>query len=134
MVHDKIALLLKDIAKVKEELSGIKKDIKIEETIEDEQYLQLKKALKELKAQVKDKQDEHMSELASDDHYNKLRELRLKAEEELAHANEALFKVLDELPKKYFEIQIDTENGPVKVQVQPEMKIFLNGKEEKKRV
>ncbi len=133
MVHDKIALLLKDISKYKEQLKGIKQDMKIEETIENDDYFHLKKASKDLKSQVKDMETEHLAELASDDHYTKLRGMRLKAEEDLAHTNEQLFKTLDELPKKYFEMQLETENGPVKVQVQPEMKLFMNGKEEKKR-
>ena len=131
MVHDKIALLLKDISKIKEELKGVKKDIKFEEKLTNEQYLELKVALKEMKAQVKDLENEHLSDLSTDEHYGKLREMRLKGEEDLAHANQNLFKVLEELPKKYFEMQIETDNGPVKVQGQPEMRIFLNGKEEK---
>lgn len=134
MVHDKIALLLKDISKIKENLKGVKKDIKVEEKLTSERYLELKAALKEMKAQVKEMEEEHLADLASDEHYGKLRELRLKNEEDLAHANQDLFKALEELPKKYFEMQIETENGPVKVQGQPEMKIFLNGKEEKRKV
>lgn len=131
MVHDKIALLLKDVAKVKEKLKDIKKDMKQEEKIDDDDYLQLKKALKELKEQVKDKDDENMENLHTDDFYNQLRELRMKAEEELAHMNQKIFELIAQLPPKAFEIKMETDAGPVRVQIQPEMKIYLNGREEK---
>ncbi len=64
---------------------------------------------------------------------NKLRDLKLKKEEELAHANELLFKAVEQLPQKYCQIKIETGAGPVNVQIQPEMKVYVNGREEKKR-
>jgi len=134
MVHDKIALLLQDIAKLKEKLKDVKKDRKQEEVVDTEAYRELKKAAKELRAQVKDMDDEHKENLKSDSFYNQLREMQLKAEEELAQMNGKLFELIDELPKKFFEMNVDIEEGKVKVQVQPEMKVFVNGKEEKRRV
>lgn len=133
MVHDKIALLLKDIAKLKEKLQGVKKDMKEEEKLETPEFLELKKTAKDLRGQMKDLKDEHEEELKSDSFYNQLRELKLKAEEELAHANEKLFALIDELPQKFFEMDVEVDAGKVKVQCQPEMKLFVNGKEEKRR-
>lgn len=133
MVHDKIALLLKDISQVGEKLKDIKKDMKQEEKLTDNDYLELKKALKDLKAQVKEREEEHAEDLKKDDFYNQLRELRLKSEEELANLSEKLFGLLSDLPPKAFEIKMETEAGPVRVQVIPEMKVYMNGKEEKKR-
>lgn len=134
MVHDKIALLLKDISKLRDKLKDVKKDKKQEEVVDTEAYRELKKAAKELRAQVKDMDDEHKEELKSDSFYNQLREMQLKTEEELAQMNAKLFELIDELPKKFFEMNVDIEDGKVKVQVQPEMKVFLNGKEEKRRI
>lgn len=133
MVHDKIALTLKDIAKLKEKLKDVKKDMKQQEKLDTTEYLDLKKALKELKAQVKDLEEVHEEELKSDDWYNQLREMKVKSEEELALANEKLFALIDELPQKFFEMDVEVEDGKVKIQVQPQMQLFVNGKEEKRR-
>ena len=47
MIHDKIQLAIKELRKFEEELKSVKKDIREEEKIEDEQYVELKKSLKE---------------------------------------------------------------------------------------
>lgn len=133
MIQDQISLMLQEIAKLKEKLKEIKKDIKLEERIESEQYEELKKALKEMKAQVKDFEEQEMAELRKEESYAKLKELKMKAEEDIALANEKLFKAIGQLPPKPFEMNVDLEAGPVRVQVIPDMRIFLNGKEEKKR-
>ncbi len=133
MVHDKIAIILKDLGVVREKLKDVKKDMKQEEHLDEAQYLELKKALKDLKAQVKEREEEHAEDLKKDDFYNQLRELRMKHEEELANLSEKLFGLLSDLPPKAFEIKMETENGSVRVQVIPEMTLYMNGKEEKKR-
>ena len=133
MVHDKIAVLLKDLATLRDKLKEVKKDMKSEEKIETEDYLSLKKSLADLKKQVKDFEDDYNESLKKDSFYNQLREMKLKAEEEIALANEKLFSLVEELPQKFFEMDVDLEAGRVKVQIQPEMRVYLNGKEEKKR-
>lgn len=132
MVEDKITLALQDIAKLKEALRDIKKDMKVEEKIDNEQYLQLKSAYKGLRGQIKDMEEDHEEELKKDDFYNSLRELKLKKEEELAHANKDLFDAVAKLPAKPIQMKMETEAGPVNIQIQPEMRVFVNGKEEKK--
>ena len=131
MVEDKIALILKDIAKLKDDLKGVKKDMKQEEKIENDQYLELKKAYKDLRGQIKEMEEEHEDELKSDDFYNRLRELKMKKDEELAHSRENLQLSLAKLPIKALQMQMETENGRVNVQIQPEMKVYVNGREEK---
>ncbi|MBT4917337.1 hypothetical protein HN709_04175 [Candidatus Peregrinibacteria bacterium] len=132
MVEDKIALALKDISKIKEELKEIKKDMRSEEKIENDQYIQLKSAYKDLRGQLKDMEDDWEEQLKSDDFYNKLREARLRKEELLAHAQKDLFDAVAKLPVKPVQMKMETEIGPVNVQIHPEMKVFVNGKEEKK--
>jgi len=109
MVEDKISMALKDIAKFKEDLRGIKKDMKAEE---------------------KDYEDE----LKKDDFYNKLREAKVKKEEQLAHAKKALFDAVGTLPVKPIQMKMESEMGPLNIQIQPEMKIYVNGKEEKMKI
>ncbi|MDX9971051.1 MAG: hypothetical protein RBS56_04070 [Candidatus Gracilibacteria bacterium] len=133
MIHDQIALLLQDLAKHKERLKDIKKDIKAEEKIENEQYFELKRAHKQMKEQVKEFEDNYLSGLSSDEHYNKLRELKIAEEEDIAKLNENLFKKLAELPPKPFTMEVTLDEMPVKIQVMPDMRLFVNGKEEKKR-
>lgn len=134
MIQDQISLILRDIEKVKVNLREVKKEIKLEEKIEDDRYEELKSALKDLKQQVKSFEEDFLQQLKKEESYAKLRELKMKAEEDLANANQKLFKALGQLPPKAFEMSVDLEVGPVKVQVIPDMRIFLNGREEKKRV
>ena len=46
--------------------------------------------------------------------------------------SDKLYKNIAELPQKAFNMQIDTEAGPLRVDVQPEMQLYLNGKEHRK--
>lgn len=133
MIEDKIRLALKDIAKLKEELKGIKKDMKSEEKIENDQYEQLKSAYKDLRGQLKGMEEDYLEDLKKDEFYNKLREEKVKKEEELAHATKDLFDAVAKLPSKYTQMQLETDMGPVQVQIQPEMRVYVNGKEEKNR-
>lgn len=134
MIHDQITLILQDIGKLKTNLKEIKKEIKDEEKIETERYVELKKAYKDIKAQFKEYEEEELRDLKSDAAYNKLIETRMKAEEDIANARQKLFEAIAKLPPKFFEMSLDMENGPVKVQVVPDMRVFLNGKEEKKNL
>lgn len=133
MIEDKISLALKELKKLKDELKDIRKDMKFDEKIDTEQYVDLKKAYKDLKAQVKDIEDKWMQDLLKEEQYMKLQEMKVKKEEEVAHMNKKLFELISELPPKFFQMNVETEEGPVRVQIQPEMRIYLNGREEKKR-
>ena len=133
MIEDKISLALKEIKKLKDELKTIKKDLKDDEKIDTEEYLDIKKAYTELKTQKKDIEERWTQELLKDDNYNQLRELKLKKEEEIADSNKKLFELIAELPQKPFMINVDLDETPVRVQIMPEMRLYLNGKEEKKR-
>ena len=134
MIEDKIALHLKDLRKLKQELHEIKKDVKDEEKIETEEYLELKRTYKDLKTQVKDLEEKTLLSLAQDTSYQQLKEMQIKKEEEIAQLNAKLFEVVGELPPKFFQMNVETEEGAVRVQIQPEMRLYLKGKEEKKRV
>ena len=133
MIDDQIRQAIQEIAKLKEELRDVKKDIKADEKIDSPEYLDLEKALKDLKKQVKDFKDQWMLEMQSDESYNKLREIKITKETDIAEGNAKLFELISKLPAKPFEINMDTENGPVRIQIMPEMKLYLNGREERKR-
>ncbi len=133
MIDDQIRLAIQNIKKLKEELRDIKKDLKEEEKIDSPEYQDLEKALKDLRKQVKDFKDQWMLEMQSDENYNKLREIKIKKDEDIAEANAELFELIAKLPQKPHEMQMETEEGPVRIQIMPEMKLFLNGREEKKR-
>lgn len=133
MIEDKIQLILKDIKKTKEELHDIKKDLRDEEKLDTPEFMELKKAYEDLRKQKKEIEEKYKLELANDESYQKLREMKIQKEEEMAEQNAKLFKLIDELPPKPFIMNMETEEGPVKVQIVPDMRLFLNGKEEKKR-
>lgn len=132
MIHDKIQLAIKELRKLQEELKSVKKEIREEEKIDEEKYLELKAALKDLKTQVKDYEEEQLGELRKTESYGKLRDLHLKANEDLALAREKLFTLLSQLPLKPFEMDLKEEESFTKIQALPELRIFLNGKEIKK--
>jgi hypothetical protein len=134
MIQDKIVITLKDLHNLQEELKALKKSVREEEKIKDEEYEKLRKMAKELRAQIKDFEEQWERDLFEDDNYNKLREMRTLKEEEVAGVSEKLFDIVDGLPPKMHEIKMDTEEGQVRVQINPDMKVFLNGKEEKRRM
>lgn len=133
MIEDKISLALKQLGKLKQELGEYRKDMKADEKIDDPQYLDLKKAYKDLRGQMKEKEEQWVRDLLEDKQYVDLREMKEKKEEEIALLNQKIFELIGELPQKFFQMDVQTENGPVKVQIQPEMRMYLNGREEKKR-
>ena len=133
MIEDKVALALKELERFKVRLKEIKVDLRYEEKIDTNEYLDLKKAYKDMHEQVKELEDQSMKELLSDASYQKLRELKMQTEEEIANANKKLFDLLAQLPPRPWDTHLDTENGQIRVQVRPEMRLYLNGKEEKKR-
>ena len=134
MVEDKIALILKDLAKMKEELGDLRKDQKKLEKMDAPEYLEIRRVFNDLKKQKKDAEDIFQRDLADDGDYRKTRELKVKKEEEIAELNGKLFAAISTLPPKPFTMNVEMENGPVKIQIMPEMRLYINGKEEKKRV
>ena len=132
MIHEKIQLAIQEIRKIEEELRAAKKDIRKEEKIEDERYVELKSGLRDMRMQVKEHEDEQLADLRQGDFYNQLRELKMKAEEDLAQAREKLFKLLAQAPLKPFEMNMEGEEGFTKIQAIPEMRVYVNGKEVKK--
>ncbi len=133
MIEDKISLLLKDIAKLKEEMKEMKKEMRQEEKLDTPEYLDIKRAFEDLKRQKKDEEEKWERELAGDEDYQKMREEKINKEEEIADLNQKLFEAISTLPPKPFLMNVEMEQGPVKVQIMPEMRLYLNGKEEKKR-
>ncbi|MFH1533840.1 MAG: hypothetical protein ABID64_02820 [Nitrospirota bacterium] len=129
MIHDKIQLAIQEVRKLEEKLRDVKKDMRSEEKIEDEQYIELKRGLKDMRLQVKDMEDEALEDLKESEFYNELREIRLKAEEDLANGRKKLFDLLQTVPMKPFEIDVKEEEGLMKIQAAPSMRIFVNGKE-----
>lgn len=133
MTEDKIIIVLQELSKIRDELKEVKKDLKKEEKIDDEQYATLKKTAKEMRAQLKDFEDSWKAELHKDDSYQELVELKMEKEEHVADRVAELYEFVRKLPAKAWETNMDTENGPVRIQIQPDMRVYLNGKEEKRR-
>jgi len=133
MVEDKISLILKDITKLKEELKELRKEQRIQEKLDTPEYLEVKRVFDDLKRQKKDAEEVWQKELTQDQEYQKIREMKVKKEEEIAELNQKLFAAIATLPPKPFLMNVELENGPVKVQIMPEMRLYINGREEKKR-
>lgn len=132
MIHDKIQLAIKDVKKLEEELKEAKKDIRKEEKIDDDKYLEMKSGLKAMRDQVKDFEEDFLQDMRASEFYNQLRENVQKSEEKLALAREKLFELLGKVPLKAFEINLKEEDGFTKIQALPEMRIYINGREVKR--
>jgi hypothetical protein len=132
MIDDKITITIQEMAKLTEKLKGIKKHIREEEKIENQDYLELKRTYKDLRSQLKDMEDDHIEQLKSDDTYHSMREERIELEEKLANEGEKLYEFIEKLPKKPFEKKMETEEGFTVVQVMPEMRLYLNGREHRR--
>jgi hypothetical protein len=133
MIEDKITLVLKDIAKHREELKEIKKEQRRQEKLDTQEYLEIKRVYTDLKRQKKDAEDAWLKELDQDAEYKSTLEMKVKKEEEIAQLNQKLFEAIATLPQKPFLMNVEMEAGPVKVQIMPEMHLYINGREEKKR-
>jgi len=133
MIDDQIKQFLLEIKKLRLELRNIRKDLKFEEKIDTPEYLDLEKAYKDMRKQMKDLKEEWTKELQSDNDYNQLREMHLKKEEDIAEKKEKLWELISKLPPKAVIISLETEEGPIKINIQPEMRLYLNGREEKQR-
>lgn len=131
MTEDKIALNIQEINKLREKLKEVKKDIKFEEKIDDPHHAQLKDGYKDLRKQIKEFEDDYLEDLYKDESYKQLLERKIQLEEHIAHEKEELAKHLSTLPQKAHQMKVDTEAGPINVQIQPEMKVYINGKEER---
>lgn len=133
MIEDQISLVLTDLNKLKFQIKEIKKEIKTEGKIDSEDYEEVKTAYKDLKSQVKDMEEDWERQLMRDESYLKLLKMREEKDEEIAKANAKLFELIGKLPPKPFEMDMESEDGNILIQITPEMRIYLNGKEEKKR-
>ena len=133
MISDQIILVLQELHKIRDELKEVKKDLKEEEKIDDEEYGIMKKAAKEMRAQVRDFEIQWKQELNKDTSYQKLVEVKMDQEEKIADRVAELYQLVSKLPAKMWETNMDSDNGPVRIQVQPEMRVYLNGREEKRR-
>lgn len=132
MIDDRIKILIAEIKKLKGDLRGIKKDIKEEEKIDTPEYVDLMRAFNDLKRQVNDYKDQWLNEIKGEEMYVKLRELKVAKEEEIAEAKNELFSTIAKLQLKPVDMNTDSEEGPVRVQIMPEMRLYLNGREEKR--
>lgn len=133
MFNDKIKELVANIKGLKSDLREIKRDIKIEEKIDSPEFHDLNKAFKDLKRQVKDFTDQWLRELQEEEMYNKLREMKLKKDEEIAELKMELFKEINKSQEfKPADFNADTTEGIIRIQIMPEMRLYLNGREEKK--
>lgn len=134
MIEDQITLAIEELNKLKFHLKEIKKEIKEEERLDTNEYLDLKDAYKDLRGQIKDTEEAWEKELMEDGAYVQLLKDKEAKDEEVAKANAKLFELIAKLPQKPFKMDMKSPDGNVLIQIHPEMRIFLNGREEKRRV
>ncbi len=133
MSADQILLAIQDLNKMKSELRELKRDMKDFEGVTREDYEELRKAYKDLRGQMKSIEDEWKKSLLEDKEYTTLRDMKVAKDEEIAASTKKLFDALEKLPKTPVTLKVEAESGLINVQIQPEMRLYLNGREERKR-
>lgn len=126
-----ISGLLKDIDRMKKNLKEVKKSIQKEKKIDDDEYVGLKKTVKDLRLQIKDLEDQHELELNKSSEYTALITLRMQTEEELAGLKEKLNKEVIKLPPEQLRFKFESDEGIVNAFLYPRIHLSMNGKEEK---
>ena len=129
--NELISGLLKDIDRMKKNLKDVNKEIRKERKITTEEYVGFKKAMKDLRVEIKDLEEQHELELAKDDGFLALTTSRMGQEEELAKLKEKLNAQIIKLPPEQMKFQFESEEGIVNAVLFPKMQIYFNGKEEK---
>ena len=107
MKEDKIIIILQELDKVRQALKEIKKDLKREEKIDDEQYETMRQTVKEMRAQIKDFETDWKAELHKDSDYQKLVEMKVEKEEEAANLIAEMYHIINSVPDSSHLLVID---------------------------
>ncbi len=132
--ENSIKLCLTDMQRLKMDLKEVKKSIRNEKKNDDKDYKELKKQIKGLSKQAKQMQFEFEKELQGSDDYNALIQLKNSTEEQFAQKYGQLQTLVAKLPHAPIQLSIETELGKMMANINPEMKVYVNGKEEKRNV
>lgn len=131
-VEGQIKMAFTDMIEEKENLKVLKKSIKDYKKNTDIDYVELKKQAKALNKQVKELQDEFEKDLHKDQEFTTLIDLKIKSEEKLANFHLDITKLVAKLPPKPIQLTIESELGKFLANINPEMRFYINGKEEKR--
>ena len=112
-------------------LEGVKSAIKSFEKNDSGALERLKASRKDITGQIKEIEDEFDSELREDPEYMEQIELKEKLKEKIALSGQGFKKLINTLPKELKEIQLTVNGFGLKIQIMPDMKFFVNGKEDK---
>lgn len=130
--EDQIVVALQNLVRYREDLKELKKEKKDKEKKIPEELEELIRAKKEMAAQAKEREEEFIGELQEDGEYNQVREDIVLKEEEIAEEKEKLMKAIAKLkPNMSHTMDVDVDGRPIKLQLEPGMRMFLNGREEK---
>lgn len=132
MIEDKIKLIIQSMVRHREDVKELKKEKRNMEKKLPDELLDLQRAKKEITDQYKAREAEFLSELREDDQYKQILEDLILQEEKVSEQKEELFKQLSKLKQNQpFLFDMDVDGRLVKFQMEPAVKIYLNGKEEK---
>jgi DNA polymerase/3'-5' exonuclease PolX len=129
MSYDKLTRFLFELTKIEKEIKDLKKEIRTEEKYDNEDYRRLKQNSRDLNEQAKEMYENHLKRVRGTQLYKNINEALLAKADELTSKKEAVIKTLNELPKKPFAFDLDTEDGTVKkITAEPKLVLFSNGK------
>lgn len=132
MTEDKIKLIIQSMVELRDELKEVKKEKKEKEKEVPEDIAELAMQKRDIGHQHKDRHDEFIKELREDKDYKQITKDIVLTEEKIAQKKQDLFKEIATL-KRNIPLNMDIQVGDrlIKLQTEPTVKVYLNGKEEK---
>lgn len=116
---------------IQDEIKEDKKMLKEKESDEPMELEDLRIQQRELNKQIKDRKKEHLKELIENDtEYNDIRQRIQAGKEELENTKSHLFSVAAKQTDDSGDLNesIETTHGPVRLQTQKEVGVYINGK------
>jgi len=127
LIHMSIEQLIHDIKKLQEDVKAITASIK-DLKPKNEDLEMLKRQRKDLSQQIKDMDSDIERQMNEDQDIVEFKKEKMEKDEKLAKLKQELFIELDKVHKD-FSLDVQCEDGFVKVNALKAMRLYLNGKE-----
>lgn len=131
--EDAIRLAIEEMIRVRDELKEYKKEKKAMEKNHPDDLKELRLMKENLQKQIKEHEQKLLAELREDKDYKQVVQDIVLSEEKLSEAREKLFKEIATLKQNIpINMDIQVDDRLIKLQTEPTVSVYLNGREERK--
>lgn len=131
--EDAIRLAIEEMIRVRDELKEYKKEKKAMEKNHPDDLKELLVMKEDLQKQIKEHEQKLLAELREDKDYKQVVQDIVLSEEKLSEAREKLFKEISTLKQNIpINMDIQVDDRLIKLQTEPTVSVYLNGREERK--